>query len=245
MRIMRIMEIRTPMYISSLTKTAFLAACLALFSNASAHATLVAWSLNPDNLNQDLNTNTAAFTVAGYTITARGYDNWDGNGHARDLHYKWEGADEFGLGLRGTPNNELQVNGSGMPLNFIQLDLRSILLQGFTGGQIEVGSVQSGESFDLYGSNTLGQLGTKINGAAYGHTYDLQFVSVPNFGSYGFLSVVAHSGDLLPVAFQANIVPIPEMGSLIPAACLAIVVTAFEARRRKRDRIYRPSFPNV
>src|ERR1700730_5759208 len=90
-----------PMNISSLTKTAFLAACVALFSNASAHATLVAWSLNPDNLNQDLNTNTAAFTVAGYTITARGYDNWDGNGHARDLHYKSEGADEFGLGLRG------------------------------------------------------------------------------------------------------------------------------------------------
>lgn len=201
----------------------------------SANATLVTWNLNPNNLNQPVGSSSRVYTVSGYAITAYGYDNNNGNGTLHQLFYKNAGADELGLGLVNTPNNELQVNEWGTPLQFIQLNLSSILSQGFTNGRIEIGSVQCGESFNLYGSTTLGQLGTRLNSTPYGSNYDLQFVSVPSFGFYRFISVVAAAGDSLPVAFQATIAPIPEAASLLPAALLAIAATVFEARRRRRS----------
>jgi hypothetical protein len=206
------------------------------FVASSAWATLVTWDLNPGGLNANVGSTSKSYTVAGYTITANGYDNNGGIGTAHELFFKNAGGDEIGLGLVNTPNNELQVDGNGTPLHFIQLDLTSILAQGFTNGKIEIGSVQSGELFNLYGSNTLGSLGTKLNATVYDSSKDDVFVSVPNFGTYKFISVVAAAADVLPVAFQATIVPIPEAASLIPAACLVVAVTALEARRRRRAR---------
>jgi hypothetical protein len=207
------------------------------FVASSAWATLVTWNLNPGGLNQAVGSTSQSYTVApGYTIVARGYDNNGGIGTSHELFFKNAGGDEIGLGLVNTLNNELQVDGHGNPLQFIQLDLTSILAQGFTNGKIEIGSVQSSESFNLYGSNTLGSLGIKLNSTPYDSSKDDTFVSVPNFGTYKFISVVAATFDVLPVAFQATIVPIPEAASLIPAACLVVAVTAFEARRRRRAR---------
>ncbi|HEV2045914.1 MAG TPA: hypothetical protein VGQ95_04875 [Chthoniobacterales bacterium] len=207
------------------------------FVASSAWATLVTWNLNPGGLNQAVGSSSQSYTQPpGYTIIARGYDNSGGIGTAHELFFKNGGGDEIGLGLVNTPNNELQVASNGTPLQFIQLDLTSILAQGFTNFKIEIGSVQPGEQFDLYGSTTLGSLGIKLNSTPYGSSVDDQFVSVPNFGTYKFLSVVANAFDVLPVAFQATIVPIPEAASLIPAACLVVAVTAFEARRRRRAR---------
>ncbi len=220
----------------SLVKITVLVASIFAFMAPSAWATLVTWNLNPSGANADVGSSSLSYTVSGYTITARGYDNSGGIGTAHDLFFKNGGGDEIGLGLVNTVNNELQVDSSGTPLQFIELDLRSILSQGFTNGKIEIGSVQSGESFNLYGSNTLGTLGTELNSTPYGSAFDDQFVSVPNFGTYKFISVVAAVGDCLPVAFQASIVPIPEAASLVPALCLVVAVTVFEARRRRRTR---------
>lgn len=203
-----------------------------VFVASSAWATLVTWNLNPDGLNADVGSSSHDFTVSGYTIAARGYDT---PSTPHELFFKNGGGDEIGLGLVNTLNNELQVDINGNPLNFIQLDLHSILSQGFTNGKIEIGSIQSGESFSLYGSNTLGNLGTKLNSTPYGSAFNDQFVSVPNFGTFQFISVVAATFDVLPVAFQATIVPIPEAASLVPAASLVIVATAFEVRRRRRQ----------
>jgi hypothetical protein len=218
---------------SNRLKTVLLLACSAVIGS-QAWATVVTWSLNPTGANADVPSNSQDFTVSGYTITARGYDNNSGIGSSHNLHFKNEGGDEVGLGLTGITNFELQVDSHGNPLQFIQLDLRSILSQGFTNGKIEVGSVQSGESFFLYGSNTLGTLGTKLNSIAYDSTKDDAFISVPNFGSLQFISVVAAAVDVLPVAFQATIVPIPEAPSLIPAAALVVLMTVLDIRRRRR-----------
>ena len=203
----------------------------------SAQATVVTWNLNPSGLNQAVGSSSQSYTVSGYTISAYGYDNNSGTGTLHPLFFKNAGGDEIGLGLTNVTNNELQVNSNGDPLQFIQLDITSILAQGFTNGKIEIGSVQSGELFNLYGSNTLGLLGTKLNATPYNSSVDDMFVSVPNFGTYKFISVVAAAADVLPVAFQATITPIPEATSLIPTALLAIAVTAFEARRRRRSSV--------
>jgi hypothetical protein len=206
-----------------------------VFLASSALATLVTWDLNPGGSNVAVGSSTESYLESGYTISASGYDfNSSGPGTAHELLFKDAGTDEVGLGLVGTLNNELQVDGSGNPLQFIQLNLTSILSKGFTGGKIEIGSVQSGESFFLYGSNTLGVLGTKLDSTPFTSSVDDQFISVPSFGTYKFISVVSAVDDVLPVAFQASVVPVPEAASLVPAALAVVVAIAFEARRRRR-----------
>ena len=219
---------------TSFLKTVLFILCGSVaFATFSAQATLVTWNLNPNNLDQSVGSSSNSYAVSGYSITAYGYDNNSGTGVAHNLFYKNAGS-EIGLGLSGITNNELQVDSHGNPLQFIQLNITSILNAGFFGGKIEVGSVQSGELFDLYGSNALGVLGTKLNSTSYDSSQDDQFVSIPNFGTYKYISVVAAAADVMPVAFQAQITPVPEATSILPTAFLAIVVTAFEARRRRR-----------
>lgn len=211
-----------------------------VFLASSALATLVTWDLNdidsgPGGSNVAVGSSTESYLESGYTISASGYDfHSSGPGTAHELFFKDAGTDEVGLGLVGTPNNELQVDSSGNPLQFIQLNLTSILSKGFTSGKIEIGSVQSGESFFLYGSNTLGVLGTKLNSTPFTSSVDDQFISVPSFGTYTFISVVSAVDDVMPVAFQASVVPVPEAASLVPAALAVVVAIAFEARRRRR-----------
>ena len=203
---------------------------------SSAWAAFVTWDLNPDALNQDLGTATNSYTVAGFTIGAHGYDNNNGVGTPHELHYRFDAneMDERGLGLAGTLHNELQVGPNGVPVNFIQLDLTSILALNFVNGRISVGSVQPGELFNIYGSNTLGMLGTLLNSTPYGSEVDSQFVSVPNFGTYHYISIVAAALDVLPVAFQAELAPIPEAATLVPVALLVVVATLLELRRRRK-----------
>ena len=211
-----------------------IACCSVAFAAPQSWAVLVTWNLNPTGANAPVGSSTKDYTVSGYTITARGFDNVSGTDTPHDLYFKNLGVSERGLGLVGTPNNELQVDSRGNPLQYIQLDLRSILAQGFTNGQISVGSVQSSESFFLYGSNTLGELGTKLSTTAFGSTFDETFVDVPSFGSWQFISVTAGAADVLPVAFRASISPIPEAANVLPLAGLVVAATAFEIRRRRR-----------
>jgi len=226
-----------------LLKISLQALCVAVVLGASsAWAAFVTWDLNPNNLNQPVGSATQDFTVSGSTITASGWDNNSFSSHGNapntphELFYKFDpnDADEHGLGLVDTLHNELQVDANGHPLNFIQLNLTSILAQGFINGQISVGSVQPGELFNLYGSHTLGTLGTLLNPTPFGNGDDRQFVDVPDFGTYEFISVVAAALDVLPVAFRADLVPIPEATTLIPALLLATSAILVEVRRRRR-----------
>src|ERR1700736_1589353 len=131
-------------------KTALLILCGSVaFVAFSAQATVVTWDLNPSALDQSVGSSSNSYTVSGNTITAYGYDNSGGTGTLHTLFYKNAGTDEIGLGLVGTLHNELQVS-NGNPLQFIQLDLTSVLSAGFFNGQLSVGSAQSRELCDLY-----------------------------------------------------------------------------------------------
>jgi hypothetical protein len=214
-------------------KALMLVLCGSCVAVSSGWATVVTWDLNPSGLNAPVGSSTHDFTVSGYTITARGYDNSGGVGSAHGLFFKNAGGDEIGLGVVDTDHNELQVDISGDPLQFIQLDLRSILLQGFTNGEIEVGSVQSGELFNLFGSNTLGTLGSKLNSTAYDSSKDDIFVPVPNFGSFQFVSVVAAAADVLPVKFRATCIPEPGTFSLMILGGAGLAGLLFGQRRMR------------
>ena len=229
---------------SLLAKTALLA-CVGAFVASSSWATLVTWELNPSNLNQNVGSSSHSYTMSGRvglaggqaTITARGFDNVAGTDTPHDLFYKSDvvigGGSEHGLGIVGTFDNELGVNSDGSPAQYIQLDLRSILGQGFVNGEIEVGSVQSGESFRIFGSNTQGTLGTQL-GSAFGSSFDEKFVAIPSFGSFQFISIAAGAVDVLPIAFRANFTPVPEMNALFPIVGLIAAVGSTQFLRRRR-----------
>lgn len=208
--------------------------CIAALTATSAWATVVTWELNPNGTNGNVGSSSLDLTQSGFTITARGYDNVAGADPLHQLFFKSAadsgGGTEHGLGLVGTLDNELQTSG-GTPSNYIQLDLRSILSQGLGNFQISVGSVQPGESFLLFGSNTQGTLGTQIGGAN-GSTFDDQFISVTN--SYQFISIAAGAMDVLPVAFRATITPVPEMSALFPVVGLIAAVSLTQILRRRR-----------
>lgn len=198
---------------------------------ASAQAAIV-WDLNPNDQNAPVGASSHTYTSGGFSITAYGFDNHSGIGTAHDLFYKnvpeIGGATETGLGLTNTLNNELQVG-----LHFIQFDFTAALAAGMFNGQISVGSVQPGEMFAFYGSNTLGTLGAQVGGP-FGSTFDNQFVSIPNFGQFNYYSVVALADDVLPVAVRADLRPVPEMNALLPIAALVVLLAATNVWRRRR-----------
>lgn len=186
--------------------------CIGMFAASSAWATVISWNLNPNGTEGAVGSTSQTFVSSGYSLTAYGYTVGNPN-TALGLYFKNDGSDEIGLGVVATPHHELQASG-GMPLQFIQLDLTSLLNQGFTDGKIEIGSVQSGESFALYGSNAMGVLGTQIG--TFDSSSDLAFVDVPNFGQFDYISVGALTFDVLPVAFQATIAArVPDRSSTL------------------------------
>jgi hypothetical protein len=200
---------------------------------AAAHATVV-WDLNPTDANAPVGGSSHTYTSSGFSITAYGFDNHSGIGTSHDLFYKNAamngGATETGLGLVSTPNNELQTG-----LQFIQFDFTSALAAGMFNGQLSVGSIQQGESFAIFGSNTLGTLGTQVGGI-FGSSFDNQFVSIPNFGQFNYYSVMAMSDDVLPVAVRADVAPVPEMNALLPIGAVLALLVATNASRKRRGR---------
>jgi hypothetical protein len=212
-----------------------LVATASLLAISSASAAVV-WQFNPNNQNAPVGSPVLTLTSQGFQLTVAGRDN-DGNAQnaLHQLYFKSEqpvgGATEVGLGLVNTNSNEFNAGPNG-PLNYLQLDLRNLLAQGFFNGQVAVASLQNGEGFRLFGSNVAGQLGVAIGGPFMGLAFDNQFVSIPNFGAFQFVSIAAAAGNVLPVAFRAE--PIPELSALLPIVALLAVIAASTWLRRRR-----------
>ncbi len=184
-------------------------------------------------LDQDVGSSSATFKSWGFSITAYGYTVSPGGDTPLGLYFKNRGADESGLGIVGPSDHELQGIG-GAPAQYIQLDLGSLIASGkFTGGAIEIGSVQdfSSDEFNIYGSSVKGQIGTKIAGT-FDYQSDQVFLNLPDFGDYRYISIGAVAGDVLPIAFQANC--IPEMGAFFPIVGLIVALTCTQLLRRRR-----------
>ena len=206
--------------------------CIFTFAAASASAVLVTWELNPKGLEKPVGSSNVTVTEYGRSITAYGWTVNASGDTPLGLYYKNQGFDETGLGILGPSDHELQSSG-GLPLQYIQLDLGAILATGQVfDGKLQIGSVQgsSNDTFSIYGSSTLGTLGTKIS-ATFDSSSDLLFVSIPNFGAYQYISVGSLSGDVLPVAFQAFC--IPEMNALFPIVGLIAAVSFTQLLRRR------------
>ncbi len=207
---------------------------LCVFAATSAWATVVTWDLNPNGIEGAVGSTSQTFTSSGYSITANGYTVGWPTSTPLGLYYKNQGSGETGLGIVGPADHELQGNG-WYPTQFIQFDVSSIIAQGFTDGKLQIGSVQSSsnDTFVIWGSSALGDPGTQIGGV-YTSSSDMLFVSIANFTDYDFISIGALSGDVLPVAFQATLAPVPEMSALFPIVGLVAAIAITQILRRRR-----------
>jgi hypothetical protein len=143
------------------------------------------------------------FTVKGGNITATGYSN---TGVTSNLYFKNNGGDETGLGLAGMPANE--ISGTG----FVQFGFGSFPTGANGATQLQLGSVESGESYNVYGSNIAGTQGTLLGS---GNSAQTTF-TLPTSQPYQYVSVSAPKGNVLVQGIQAatSAVSVPEPGIL-------------------------------
>jgi hypothetical protein len=135
------------------------------------------------------------------------------------LYAKTEGGTETGLGIstdRSHDDQEIYVN------SFLQIDLQFVMLKTVIDKlTLTVGSIQNGESFDLWGSNIAGQPGKLL--LTGGASYDDVPFAVPSYGNYRYLSIGAGTGDVLLDGISASA---PEPGTFGLAAIMILGVLA-------------------
>ncbi len=137
--------------------------------------------------------NSHAFTVNGLTITAYGFNN--GNpGSPTALYGKNDAGDEHGIGIASDGDHEIDIK------HFVQLDMSQLEAAGWTGAQMSIGSMQTGEPAKVFGSATLGSIGTYLGTIAT--TQDDKLFTMPGFPTYKYISVQAGTATPANVLLQ-------------------------------------------
>ncbi|MGH9865554.1 MAG: PEP-CTERM sorting domain-containing protein [Candidatus Acidiferrales bacterium] len=137
-----------------------------------------------------------SLTVGGITATGWQGTSTTAMNTATDMFCKSGGAGETGLGIDSDINGEIGTT------NFIQL-------AGLSGSvTLNIESVQSGEGFDILGSDGNGILGTTSLSSGSGGLTDSVTV---NLGSFKYLDITATSGNVL----LNTVSPTPEPGTYL------------------------------
>ena len=160
--------------------------------------------------------NSKVYTTGGISITAYGYSgsSTTAPGTATALYgQNNSGSQNDGLGIAS-------VSAADSLSHFVQLDISQAIAAGATNLQLMISGLnqcQNGESYDVFGSNTLGTLGTQLITAG---TKDLTLFSIPNVANYKYIGVRAHSGNVL----------IAELSFTVPTTCSITVVSAIKVQ---------------
>jgi len=169
------------------------------------------------------NTHTYTSTPSGYSITAYGYRNY----LPVDLYGKTSGGDESGLGLVGTSDHEIGPN-AAIVFNISQL-------QSFNSLALEIGSVQSGESYEVLGSNSISGIYTPL--VTNGSKFDDVFTTIPGALNYHYIAITAPTGDVLLNGLSASTLtttqaPEPATFGLIAIALVGLSLISRRAQKR-------------
>jgi hypothetical protein len=150
-------------------------------------------------------------------------------GTAGDLWEKNLGPTEFGIGLQEQRDHEIGISGK----DFLQIDISKLsALSSVESVTMGLNSIQSGESYDVWGSNTAGMLGTLI---AANQT-------LPEFGvplaPFQFISITAGSGDVLLDNVDVTVrnvgTPTPEPSSIFLFATGLVILGAVISLKKFR-----------
>jgi hypothetical protein len=146
-----------------------------------------------------------------------------GNAAGLDLFLKHDGGDENGVGIYSLDHDEIQV---GDPI-FVNLD--APIAAGYTGFQLELGSIQSGE---------MGRIYDKSGSFDLGSTWDQKFHTVTPtwFGNDQGFKVGASSDDVLLMSVSADPARVPEPSSIVLLGSgLLVSMTLLRRRLRKQQ----------
>jgi hypothetical protein len=132
----------------------------------------------------------SVYTSNGVSLPVYGYSN---SGQPTNLYSNNVGGNSA-LGLSNW-SNQNQID-SG---HFVQFDFSGHVGSGATGASFTVTSFDWNASFDVYGSNTQGSLGTLLVSNVSVNSWNSQSTgttqNIPNFGNYKYICVKAHTGD--------------------------------------------------
>ena len=198
---------------------------LILAGASAAWATDITYSFNSPTGN--LGTS-ETYTASGVSITAYGFDN----GHSTDLYGNHNG----GLGLVSDGD---QINDG-----FITLDLKNFWAAGATGVTITIADVSRGESWEIFGSNRLGSLGTEIQtGDTNAPIASALTLSADN---YRYINITAAdcSDVLLSGLFGDPSSPTPEPGSFAMIGIGAILLGVSRLKRSAGSKLRHPASEN-
>jgi hypothetical protein len=197
------------------------AAALIALSLSSAFASPVTWNLVGSSSQLLGTTDTVVSTTGNISLLFSGYvtsitdfptsGTWLApTAQVSALFAKNAGDDEIGLGIAADPTKDDEI----FKTSFVQIDVSGLLAQkAITSLQLVIGSVQSGEGFDIWGSNTAKQPGTLLYTGASAMD-DVAF-GVPSYGSYKYVSISATANNvLLDTITAAPGVPEPSTLSL-------------------------------
>lgn len=128
---------------------------------------------------------TYPYTLDDITVIAYGYEIGSPN-QPTNMYGKNSGPNKIGLGISSNPQNEID------DATFICLDLSNIIAQNCEGTPtITMSSIEQNEYFSIYGTNTLGDLGTFLISSSN------LTVDIPMFGNYKYICITA-SGSQNP-----------------------------------------------
>ncbi len=145
----------------------------------------------------------SVFSIASTTVTAYAFNS---PGTPGVLYFKNSGANETGIGVVSNDSDHEITK-----TTFVTLDIENLLTLGVTALALSFESVQSGDSFSIWGSNTLGTPGTLLAGP---DTTGNVEINVPGFSSYRYISVDAPTGDVLLSDLSVPSVATPEPSSI-------------------------------
>ena len=192
----------------------------------------------------NVGSNTESFTSGLYTVTAYGFDNGT-NTPAHNLYNKNSGGGETGIGLVSTLDNELSLKAGGSTYaNFIQLDVSQVE-KVLASATISIGSVTGPEKYDLYGSNTLGVIGSLLASGLSSTS-----AVIPQWGNNAYISIAVHADTHSPSdnvlvgglfgSTPVTVTSVPEPSSVLllsTALVTGLTVLLFRQRRVRSEAV--------